>query len=161
MPAPPPIHHGYSLPLLPPLTGLSLTHTTHPFPHRQTHVHTPHALSLSRGRFRALFRLDEVPIEHFWKFLGLSMLSGASSGAVCLAVLYPLDFARTRVGTDVRSSGNRQFTGSIDCLRQAYSTVVSLESWVVGLGRRGRRKLASTAFFCVLSKHVLPRGKRC
>ncbi len=89
----------------------------------------PHALSLSLGRFRALFRLDEVPIEHFWKFLGLSMLSGASSGAVCLAVLYPLDFARTRVGTDIRSSGNRQFTGSIDCLRQAYSTVVS---WTAG-----------------------------
>lgn len=77
------------------------------------------------GRFRALFNLDKVPIEHFWKFLGLSMLSGASSGAVCLAVLYPLDFARTRVGTDIRSAGNRQFRGSVDCLRQAYSTVVS------------------------------------
>ncbi|CAM9998633.1 unnamed protein product [Ectocarpus sp. 6 AP-2014] len=82
------------------------------------------ALNFSlRDRFRELFGLDTVPIDHFWKFLGLSMLSGASSGAVCLSVLYPLDFARTRVGTDVRSSGNRQFRGSLDCLRQAYSTV--------------------------------------
>ena len=66
-----------------------------------------------------------MPIEDFWRYLGFSLLSGASSGAVSLAVLYPLDFARTRVGTDVRASGNRQFRGSVDCLRQAYSTVVS------------------------------------
>lgn len=75
-------------------------------------------------RFRSLY-LRGVPIEDFWRYLGFSLLSGASSGAVSLAVLYPLDFARTRVGTDVRASGNRQFRGSVDCLRQAYSTVVS------------------------------------
>lgn len=65
------------------------------------------------------------------------MLSGASSGAVCLAVLYPLDFARTRVGTDIRSPGNRQFRGSIDCLRKAYSTVVSRVRGCVREGRTG------------------------
>lgn len=95
-------------------------------PPPRTYTFVPLSFFFSRRhRFRELFGLDTVPIDHFWKFLGLSMLSGASSGAVCLSVLYPLDFARTRVGTDVRSSGNRRFRGSLDCLRQAYSTVVS------------------------------------
>ncbi|CAN0007598.1 unnamed protein product [Ascophyllum nodosum] len=79
------------------------------------------ALNFSlKERFRSLY-LTGVPINHFWTFLSLSLLSGASAGAISLAVLYPLDFARTRVGTDVRASGSRQFKGSIDCLRQTYS----------------------------------------
>ena len=78
-------------------------------------------------RFRSMY-LDGVPIEHFWMYLSMSLLSGASSGAVSLAVLYPLDFVRTRLGTDVRSSGKRQFRGSIDCLRQTYSAEVSFDT---------------------------------
>lgn len=71
------------------------------------------------GRFASFF-VGNVSIDDFWRYLGLSLISGGTSGAVSLAVLYPLDFARTRVGTDVRKPDNRQFRGSIDCLQQTY-----------------------------------------
>lgn len=74
-------------------------------------------------RFGSFF-LKGVPIEDFWRYLTMSLVAGGTSGAVSLVVLYPLDFARTRVGTDVRTSKNRQFRGSIDCLRKTYASEV-------------------------------------
>lgn len=91
-----------------------------------TPLHAPPPVpAATRNRFRSLF-LKGVPIDDFWRYLGWSLLSGGTSGAVSLAVLYPLDFARTRVGTDVRRSGSRQFHGSVDCLRQTYKIEVRL-----------------------------------
>ncbi|CAN0309808.1 unnamed protein product, partial [Discosporangium mesarthrocarpum] len=78
------------------------------------------ALNFSlRDRFRNLF-LKGVPIDAFWQYLGLSLLAGGASGGVSLVVLYPFDFARTRVGTDVGTGRKRQFRGSLDCLRQTF-----------------------------------------
>lgn len=77
--------------------------------------------------------MRDVTIDDFWPYLGLSLLSGGTSGAVSLAMLYPLDFARTRVGTDVRNAGNRQFRGSVDCLRQTYRTEVLTDMDNIGV----------------------------
>jgi len=48
-------------------------------------------------------------------FVG-NMASGGAAGATSLSVVYPLDFARTRLAADVGSGKEREFTGLIDCL---------------------------------------------
>jgi len=50
------------------------------------------------------------------KFFGMSLLSGGIAGSFSLIFVYPLDFARTRLGADIGKSHNeRQFTGLVDC----------------------------------------------
>jgi len=45
-----------------------------------------------------------------------NMASGGAAGATSLLVVYPLDFARTRLAVDVGKGTNREFTGTIDCI---------------------------------------------
>lgn len=55
------------------------------------------------------------------KFFVGKLLSGGCAGAIGLLCVYPLDFARTRLGADRgRSKEERQFTGTFDCLRKIY-----------------------------------------
>merc|ERR1711934_373896 len=44
--------------------------------------------------------------------------SGGAAGATSLCVVYPLDFARTRLAADVGSGGDREFGGLVDCLKK-------------------------------------------
>jgi len=44
------------------------------------------------------------------------MASGGAAGATSLLVVYPLDFARTRLAVDVGKGANREFTGTLDCI---------------------------------------------
>ena len=53
--------------------------------------------------------------EPFKFFLG-NMASGGMAGATSLCVVYPLDFARTRLAADVGSGKEREFNGMVDCL---------------------------------------------
>jgi len=50
----------------------------------------------------------------FWNALGVNIASGGSAAAITLCFVYPLDFARTRLASDVGKT--RQFNGLIDCL---------------------------------------------
>lgn len=56
------------------------------------------------------------PKSEFWKFFACNMASGGLAGAGSLLIVYPLDFARTRLAADVGSGKNREFTGLINCL---------------------------------------------
>jgi len=57
----------------------------------------------------------------FWKFFAGNLASGGAAGATSLSVVYPLDFARTRLAADVgKTAGDRQFNGLIDCLTKIY-----------------------------------------
>ena len=48
-----------------------------------------------------------------------SLLSGGIAGAFSLIFVYPLDFARTRLGVDIgKDQTQRQFTGLIDCCKK-------------------------------------------
>jgi solute carrier family 25 (mitochondrial adenine nucleotide translocator), member 4/5/6/31 len=58
------------------------------------------------------------PKAEFGKFFMTNLASGGLAGACSLAIVYPLDFARTRLAADVGSGGNREFTGLLDCLRK-------------------------------------------
>lgn len=52
------------------------------------------------------------------KFFIGNCMSGGAAGATSLTVVYPLDFARTRLAADVGSGGAREFTGLVDCLKK-------------------------------------------
>lgn len=50
------------------------------------------------------------------KFFMGNLSAGAAAGATSVAVFYPLDFARTRLGVDVgRNKEERQFKNFFDC----------------------------------------------
>merc|ERR1711912_30628 len=53
------------------------------------------------------------------KFFVGNCMSGGAAGATSLTVVYPLDFARTRLAADVGGAdGKREFNGLIDCLKK-------------------------------------------
>jgi len=57
----------------------------------------------------------------FWKFFAGMLAAGGAAGATSMAFVYPLDFARTRLGADVgKSVSERQFNGIGDCMRKIY-----------------------------------------
>jgi len=57
------------------------------------------------------------PKTDSWKFFMGNLASGGAAGATSLMVVYPLDFARTRLAADVgKGAADRQFVGLVDCL---------------------------------------------
>lgn len=56
------------------------------------------------------------PHTDFWRFFATNMASGGLAGAGSLLIVYPLDFARTRLAADVGNAKTREFTGLVDCL---------------------------------------------
>eukprot|EP00611_Tribonema_gayanum_P011615 TRINITY_DN2191_c0_g1_i2.p1 TRINITY_DN2191_c0_g1~~TRINITY_DN2191_c0_g1_i2.p1 ORF type:complete len:310 (+),score=97.18 TRINITY_DN2191_c0_g1_i2:144-1073(+) len=58
--------------------------------------------------------------KQFGKFVLINMVSGGIAGAGSLAIVYPLDYARTRLAADV-GSGKRDFEGLWDCLKRTAS----------------------------------------
>merc|ERR1711865_425649 len=56
----------------------------------------------------------------FWKFFGTQLASGGMAGAASLTIVYPLDYARTRLASDV-GTGKKQFNGLADCLKKTAS----------------------------------------
>merc|ERR1719450_1937866 len=61
------------------------------------------------------------PKTEFWSFFAANMASGGLAGAGSLTIVYPLDYARTRLASDV-GSGNPQFEGLADCLMKTMKT---------------------------------------
>jgi len=57
------------------------------------------------------------PKTDFAKFFAINMASGGLAGAGSLCIVYPLDYARTRLASDV-GSGKRDFNGLGDCLKK-------------------------------------------
>jgi len=57
----------------------------------------------------------------FWKFFAVQLASGGAAGAASLSIVYPLDYARTRLASDV-GGGKKQFEGLVDCLKKTAST---------------------------------------
>lgn len=55
------------------------------------------------------------PKTDFLKFFLVNMASGGLAGAGSLCIVYPLDYARTRLASDV-GSGQKSFNGLADCL---------------------------------------------
>ena len=62
------------------------------------------------------------PKENPVKFFFGNCASGGAAGATSLTIVYPLDFARTRLAADVGSGGAREYTGLINCLTKTFGT---------------------------------------
>jgi len=56
------------------------------------------------------------PKKEFWPFFFANIASGGAAGAASLMIVYPLDFARTRLAADVGKNADREFTGLMNCL---------------------------------------------
>lgn len=55
----------------------------------------------------------------FWRYFLGNLGSGGAAGATSLCFVYPLDYARTRLGADVgASAATRQYTGLVDCIKK-------------------------------------------
>jgi len=67
-----------------------------------------------KDTIKAMFPKADKNTE-FAKFFLINMASGGLAGAGSLMIVYPLDYARTRLASDV-GTGKQQFSGLIDCL---------------------------------------------
>jgi len=59
--------------------------------------------------------------KDFMKFFLINVASGGLAGAGSLLIVYPLDYARTRLASDV-GGGEKQFQGLSDCLKKTMAS---------------------------------------
>jgi len=73
-----------------------------------------------KDAYNKLFNPYDPKKEPTKFFLG-SLMSGGAAGSTSMLFVYPLDFARTRLGVDVgKAAHERQFTGLMDCCQKIY-----------------------------------------
>merc|ERR1711935_1213997 len=60
------------------------------------------------------------PKQDFGKFFMVNLVSGGLAAAGSLSIVYPLDYARTRLASDV-GSGKKTFNGLGDCIKKTAS----------------------------------------
>ena len=61
------------------------------------------------------------PKNQFWQNLATNITAGAMAGGGSLFLVYPLDFARTRLAADLGRDGvDRRYRGLIDCISKTY-----------------------------------------
>ncbi|XP_050295518.1 ADP,ATP carrier protein 1-like [Anthonomus grandis grandis] len=59
----------------------------------------------------------------FWRYFAGNLASGGAAGATSLCFVYPLDYARTRLGADVgKTTKERQYHGMIDCIVKTFKS---------------------------------------
>ena len=73
-----------------------------------------------KDTIKAFFPKADKKTE-FGKFFLINMASGGLAGAGSLMIVYPLDYARTRLASDV-GAGKQQFNGLVDCLTKTVKT---------------------------------------
>jgi solute carrier family 25 (adenine nucleotide translocator) protein 4/5/6/31 len=69
-----------------------------------------------KDSIKAMFPKVDKKTEGF-KFFMINVASGGLAGAGSLCIVYPLDYARTRLASDV-GGAERQFAGLADCLKK-------------------------------------------
>ncbi|KAF9044601.1 ATP:ADP antiporter [Hymenopellis radicata] len=74
--------------------------------------------------FKALFGFKKS--EGYWKWFAGNVASGGAAGASSLLFVYSLDYARTRLANDAKSTkgggGERQFNGLVDVYRKTLAS---------------------------------------
>merc|ERR1712110_587224 len=80
------------------------------------------AFSLALKDFFGKIIKVKNPEQNKFKFLVSQMLSGGLAGACTISLVFPLDFARTKLSTDVLAGGKRQYTGLFDCFSKVIRT---------------------------------------
>jgi len=76
-----------------------------------------------KDKYKQVFLGGVDKNKQFWRYFVGNLASGGAAGATSLCFVYPLDFARTRLGADIGKGGaDRQFTGLGDCLVKVYKS---------------------------------------
>jgi len=76
-----------------------------------------------KDKYKQVFLGGVDKKTQFWRHFAGNLASGGAAGATSLCFVYPLDFARTRLGADVGKSGaERQFKGLGDCLVKVFKS---------------------------------------
>ncbi|CAG9763196.1 unnamed protein product [Ceutorhynchus assimilis] len=76
-----------------------------------------------KDTYKRLFMAGVDKRTQFWRYFAGNLASGGAAGATSLCFVYPLDYARTRLGADVgRGNKERQYTGMIDCIKKTFKT---------------------------------------
>merc|ERR1712160_84841 len=57
------------------------------------------------------------PQTEFAQFFGANLVSGGMAAAGSMTIVYPLDYSRTRLASDV-GSGKKTFSGLLDCMKK-------------------------------------------
>lgn len=84
-----------------------------------------------KDKYKQIFLGGVDKRTQFWRYFAGNLASGGAAGATSLCFVYPLDFARTRLGADVgKGAGEREFTGLVDCLKK-----VTKSDGIIGLYR--------------------------
>lgn len=78
-----------------------------------------------KDHFKRMFGYKKEK-DGYWMWFAGNMASGGAAGACSLAFVYSLDYARTRLANDAKSSkkggGERQFNGLVDVYRKTLAT---------------------------------------
>jgi solute carrier family 25 (adenine nucleotide translocator) protein 4/5/6/31 len=77
-----------------------------------------------KDQFRRMFGFNKDK-DGYWKWFAGNLASGGAAGAASLTMVYSLDYARTRLAADNKSSkkgGERQFSGLADVYRKTYAS---------------------------------------
>merc|ERR1712216_509137 len=69
----------------------------------------------------------------FPQFFAVNMASGGMAAAGSLCIVYPLDYARTRLASDV-GSGKKTFNGLFDCLKKTAAGPLGFGGLYAGFG---------------------------
>jgi len=71
--------------------------------------------------FQRTFNKYDSKTQPYWFLFG-NIMAGGSAGACCMLIVYPLDFARTRLGVDIGRKGHTQFNSLTHCLTSILRT---------------------------------------
>merc|ERR1711881_351808 len=75
------------------------------------------AFNLSfKNTFKKMFPKYNAKTE-FAKFFGANLVSGGLAAAGSMCIVYPLDYSRTRLASDV-GAGKKTFSGLFDCMKK-------------------------------------------
>ncbi|KAK7731818.1 ADP/ATP carrier protein [Cytospora paraplurivora] len=77
-----------------------------------------------RDKFKKMFNFKKEK-DGYAKWMAGNLASGGAAGATSLAFVYSLDYARTRLANDAKSSkgtGERQFNGLVDVYRKTLAS---------------------------------------
>lgn len=76
-----------------------------------------------RDKFKRMFNKDKNK-DGYWVWFAGNLASGGAAGATSLLFVYSLDFARTRLANDTKSSlkGERQFNGLLDVYKKTLAS---------------------------------------
>jgi solute carrier family 25 (adenine nucleotide translocator) protein 4/5/6/31 len=79
-----------------------------------------------KDKYKRMFGFNKDR-DGYWKWFGGNLASGGAAGATSLFFVYSLDYARTRLANDAKSSkkggaGERQFNGLFDVYKKTLAS---------------------------------------